>query len=72
MSDYSNWMRYIWDHIKAREMWRILLPGTHNSGVFSALNTWPVRCQDKTFSNNSQAVFGVLIFVLQIHILAVS
>lgn len=43
----DNWMENIWDCIKEKEIWRVALPGTHNSGVFSAWNTIGVRNQDK-------------------------
>jgi hypothetical protein len=43
----ADWMKECWDHIKSREIWRVILPGTHNSGVFSAWNTIAVRNQDK-------------------------
>lgn len=43
--DYSHWMKDTWDTIKTRKPWQILLPGTHNSGVYSAWNTIWVRNQ---------------------------
>ena len=44
--DRSHWMKDLWDQIKVRKPWQILLPGTHNSGIYSALNTVWVRNQD--------------------------
>ncbi len=46
--DTANWMRDLWSNLSAREIWDVLLPGTHASGCFSALNTIGVRTQDKT------------------------
>jgi hypothetical protein len=40
-------MRDLWSDLSDREIWQVLLPGTHNSGVFSALNTIGVRTQDR-------------------------
>lgn len=45
--DAANWMRDLWSDLSDREIWHVLLPGTHNSGVFSALNTIGVRNQDR-------------------------
>ncbi len=41
----EHWMKELWDEIKAREIWHVKLPGTHNSGVFSDANTIGVRNQ---------------------------
>lgn len=43
----ENWMENLWGDIRGREIWRVALPGTHNSGAFSAWNSICVRNQDK-------------------------
>lgn len=35
MAGRSDWMKQQWDLIKSRPIWRIAIPGTHNSGVYT-------------------------------------
>src|SRR5258706_3690676 len=46
MADYENWMSDRWADLQDRSIFHVAMPGTHNSGVFSADNTIGVRTQD--------------------------
>src|SRR5574337_1400818 len=62
--DTANWMRDIWDQIKRREIWRILLPGSHDSGAFSWMNATPVRTQDKNIQEQLEG--GIRVFDIRV------
>ena len=50
----SNWMEECWESIKNREIWNVILPGTHNSGTFNDDNTTGCRCQDINIGDQLQ------------------
>lgn len=64
MTDFANWMGELWEHLEDRCIWHVMLPATHNSGVFSALNTIGVRNQDRSIGEQLQG--GVRAFDIRV------
>ena len=62
--DIRYWMHAMYDKLKDKRLTEIAIPGTHNSGVFSAWNTIAYRCQKADI--NEQLHMGVRAFDIRI------
>lgn len=60
----SKWMETHWKYIKDHTMYDIILPGTHNSGIFSWHNTIAYRNQENDI--NQQLKDGIRVFDIRV------
>ena len=55
--DLADWMSILWNDIHDKNVRTIKLPGTHDSGIYSDVNTNPVR--DQVYSLGNQLRLGI-------------